>query len=120
MAVNSGSVTMTSTQIARLNQSMEAAQNVQLGTRLSKMPAVSGSYTVVTADLVGVSTILLSGYSGIRGFIVQDYRSGSQVSASALYKVGMGVSGSNLVVNSGSTLSGSTLIVGDVLNYILF
>jgi hypothetical protein len=116
--IASGSNTGTlSTTVGALSASATTAAN-----QLAGLPAhiVAGSYTVQNADLIGGSTILLAGYTGLKGFMLQDYRGGSQISGSILNKVGIAITGSNLVINSGSSLSGSSLVLGDVLSYILF
>jgi hypothetical protein len=116
--IASGSNTGTlSTTVTALSASATTAAN-----QLAGLPShiIAGSYTVQNADLVGSASIILGGFTGIKGFMVQDYRSGSQISGSSIVKVGISISGSNLVINSGSTLSGSTLALNDILNYILF
>ena len=125
MAKNtSGSLTTTS--INHLNNMNRAAQDVALGTRLDQMTMVSGSYTLVAADVAGVSTTVLNGFTGETGYILQATRSGSFISGSAvaagavITKFGAVLSGSSLVVYSGSTLTASTLAAADVLNYIIF
>ena len=99
-----------------------------LGTRLTQFPVqlIAGSYTLVAGDVAGLSTTVFPGFTGEKGFIVQATRSGSFISGSAVLagqvisKFSAVLSGSSLVVYSGSTLTSSTLAAADVLNYIIF
>ena len=115
MANTSGS--LTTTQINHLNNMNRAAQDVALGTRLSKMAGLFSTYTVVQADTIGTKTTAFDGFTGEKGYIVQAYRSGSAISGSY---VGAYLSGSSLVVKTGSSISGSGFTTGDVLNYMIF
>jgi hypothetical protein len=126
MANTSGSIT--TTQKNHLNNMNRAAQDVGLGTRLTQLPTqlVTGSYTLQAADVAGVSTTVFDGFTKQKGFIVQATRSGSFISGSAvaagavISKFSAVLSGSSLVVYSGSTLTASTLAAADVLTYIIF
>jgi hypothetical protein len=113
-------MTISATQKKHLNNMNRAAQDVQLGTILSNLSLSSGSYTVLAADLLGVSTISLPGFTGMKGFIVQDRRSGSQITT----EIDANISGSNVVVKSGSSVvtvsSSATLVAGDALYYTTF
>ena len=123
MANTSGS--LTTTQVNHLNNMNRAAQDVALGTRLKAMPAVSGTYTLVLADTIGTKTTSLTGFTGEVGYVLQAYRSGSNISGSGLgtgtlSTWGAYLSGSSLVVKTGSSVSGSAFTTGDVLNYLIF
>jgi hypothetical protein len=115
-------MSISTTQKKHLNNMNRAAQDVQLGTILAALPAAlsTGSYAVQSADLLGASTIKLTGFTGMVGFILQNRRSGSQVTT----EIDATISGSSVVVKSGSSLvttsASNTLAAGDALYWMGF
>lgn len=99
--------TLTSAQIENLNNSMSAAQDVDLGTRLGQ---AKGSYTAVTADDTAGSLAIDSGLTAIVGWNVQIYRSDANIAHDAVVTA----SGGTLTVADGSTYA---ITADDVINY---
>jgi hypothetical protein len=98
----------------KLNKSNRAMQDASGGTLLQKIDTAfaTGSLTVTEAQINASAISLSTGETGINGFIVQRYMSGSQVSDLKVVS-----SGSILDIESGS---GSPLATGDVINWIVF
>lgn len=99
---------------AKLNKSMRAMQDASGGTLLGKIDSAfaTGVVTVSAAQINASAISIETGETGINGFLVQRYTSGSQVSNAK-------------VVNSGSILditygSGSALTAGDVVYWQTF
>ena len=69
----------------------------------------SGTHTVTDAEINASAIYLATGQTGITGFVVQRYMSGSQISDIKVVSTG-----SNLNITAGS---GSPLAEGDVINW---
>ena len=109
---NSGSTTMTSTQIKQLNQMNRASQSVQLGTRIAKMQTLdqyAGVYTITTTDAAASSVTLSSSASAITGFLAEVRSAGSLI-----YTTNIVTSGSNLILKTSASgtwkISGSEIV----------
>lgn len=99
---------------AKLNKSNRAMQDASGGTLLSKIDSAfaTGLVNVSEAQINASAISIATGETGITGFFVQRYMSGSQISDLK-------------VVNSGSILdvtaeSGSPLATGDVVYWQTF
>lgn len=102
------------TEKTKLNNSMSAMQDAAGGTLLGKIDTAfaTGVVTVSAAQINASAISISTGETGINGFFVQRYTSGSQISDLK-------------VVNSGSILdvtagSGSPLATGDVVYWQTF
>jgi len=109
-----------------------ASQRAGLGTQIDEMQAISlansasiivleaeytsGSYTATLADADGSSIEILTGTTGIAGFIVQVYQTGSTMTSHVANSAG----GSNLTVTPTTTGSWSAIDAGDVVSWIVF
>ena len=96
----------------KLNKSNRAMQDASGGTLLGKISGAyaTGSLTVTEAQINASAISISTGQTGVAGFLVQRYMSGSQISDIK-------------VVNSGSILditagTGSPLATGDVIYWI--
>ena len=99
---------------AKLNKSNRAMQDAEGGDLLAKIDSAfaTGSLTVSEAQINASAISITTGETGVTGFFVQRYMSGSQISDIK-------------VVNSGSILditagSGSPLATGDVIYWQTF
>src|ERR1035437_361444 len=111
---------LTTKQIHDLNSMNRAGQNATLGTRLASIQSNvqdSGSYTVFSNDGTASKVDFATGLTGLVGYIVNAYTSGSLMTG---LKVIPSASGSNLVITAGSTASSSpkSLGTGDIINWI--
>jgi hypothetical protein len=117
-------MTLSSTQIAKINKMNKASQVPSLGTIIAGLQTsvgtlegvnklTSGSYAAVAADASGSSMSILTGTTTIKGFIAPvATRSGS-----FMYHLNVNSStGSKLVV----TTAGSPIAAGDVVTWIVF
>jgi hypothetical protein len=112
-------MTISNAEKTKLNKSNRAMQDASGGTVLQNAETLvdnvgssfaSGSLTVTEAQINASAISLTTGQTGMAGFIVQRYMSGSQISDVK-------------VVNSGSILditagSGSPLATGDVIYWV--
>ncbi len=98
----------------KLNRSMRAAQDVSLGDIVSKTsdPFSSGVVVVSDAQTNASKVIVETGKTGITGFIVTHYSSGSPNPHVKVVN-----SGSNLVIEMAPS-SASKLDVNDVVSWI--
>jgi hypothetical protein len=106
---------ITTTVKNELNKMNRAAKDAVLGTRLYNMGTLTtGSYTSDSADANGSAIIIPTGQTGITGFQVQNFRSGSR-----LYAMNCSTTGSNLNIKSSAS---ATWIInaGDVIEWIVF
>ena len=104
-------MSLSSTNVNKLNKMNRAAQDASLGTRIALAP-ISGSYVALTADASGSAITIATGQTDLTGHMVQASRSGSQLSI-----VNVVNSGSNLSITSGGTWK---IAAGDVINYIVY
>ena len=107
---------LTSKNVTQLNKMNRAAQNSALGTRMG-IVQVSGSYTVVLNDASASKVEIATGYTGLQGYLVQAFTSGSHMTGT---KVILSASGSNIVITAGSlaTSTPKSLGVGDTIQYV--
>ena len=105
---------LSSTVKGKLNKSNRAMQDASGGTLLGKIDSAfaTGSLTVTEAQINASAISIETGESGINGFVVQRYMSGSQIS-----DINVVNSGSNLDIQADS---GSPLATGDVIYWITF
>lgn len=117
---------LTAKQILQMNRMNRAAQNASLGTLVGSLEGTAGqissafttgSYTAVAADASASRMIIATGATGIAGFLVQVYTSGSLKSTIKVIS-----SGSNLTVSAGSAVSSTipAIAAGDVANWIVY
>lgn len=101
---------------AKLNKSMRAAQDVSLGDLVAKVadPFLSGVVTVSDAQANASKVVVETGKTGITGFIVSHYSSGSPNP-----HIFVENSGGNLTIIP-SVASASTLDLNDVVSWIVF
>ena len=104
---------LTTAKINKLNKSNRAAQDAALGTMVSK-GVISGSLAVTSAQATASAISIDTGLN-FAGFMVQVFRSGSAISASAIYAQ---PSSSSLVVLSKD--AGFKITANDLVNYIVF
>ena len=101
---------------AKLNKSNRAAQYVSLGDLIAKVadPFLAGAVTVSAAQSNASLVEVVTGKTGITGFVVTHYSSGSP---NPFVKVQN--TGSNLVIQM-SPASASALDVDDVVSWMVF
>jgi hypothetical protein len=101
---------------AKLNKSMRAAQDVSLGDLVAKIadPFLAGVVTVSDAQANASQVVVETGKTGITGFVVTHYSSGSP---NPFVKVVN--TGSNLVIGM-APASASTLDLDDVISWMVF
>lgn len=92
-----------------LDNSMRAAQDVSLGTRL----AGRGVYTVLAADDTAGTVDIDSGFTGAEGFFVQVYRAGVLIPQDINASISAGV----LTVADGTTFA---LTTGDEVHWMVY
>lgn len=117
-------MSLTASEIARLDKMCPVAQGSTLGTELGTMQtnitnlqAVaggSGEYTVLSADDTAGTVDIDTGLTAIAGFIVQIYRAGVNVMQDAVVTVTGGVM---TVADGASTYA---LTADDVINYMVW
>ena len=83
---------------------------------LEGLAVISGSYTATLADADGSAIEILTGTTGIAGYIVQVYQTGSTMTAHVENSAG----GSNLTITPTTTGSWSAIDAGDVVSWIVF
>ena len=101
---------------AKLNKSMRAAQDVSLGDLIAKVsdPFLAGAVTVSNAQTNASKVEIVTGKTGITGFVVTHYSSGSPNPFVTVQNTG-----SNLVIEM-SPASASKLDLNDVVSWIVF
>ena len=104
----------------KLNKSNRAASDASLGTFVQNMGTYigkSGSYTAIASDASASSITIATGLTGVKGFLVQVYTSGSQKSSIKVIN-----SGSNLTVTAGSAASSTVpaIALNDVVNWLVW
>jgi len=123
--------TLTATQITQLNNSMEAAQRIGLGTRLAVLESITSASStipgrvvtsgcrVITIAEISASLVVFSassyGLSAINGFIIAPFRTGS-----AMMGVRASQSASAVTIIPAQAAGSYIPVVNDALNYILF
>jgi hypothetical protein len=112
---------MTTANKTKLNRMNKAAQNVNLGTMLQNMGAIStGSFTVTAAQMNASLVEVPTGLASVGGFIAQGLRSGSPLN---IKTTSGSVAGSFIVQNTNivTTVAGGSIVqTGDVVNYVAF
>ncbi|HUU86713.1 MAG TPA: hypothetical protein VMX17_03075 [Candidatus Glassbacteria bacterium] len=117
---------MTDAEVLQINKMNVASQRADLGdvvqdnqeaiTALQAGAVVSGSYTATLADADGSSIEILTGTTGIAGYIVQVYQTGSTMTCHVANSAG----GSNLTITPTTTGSWSAIDAGDTVSWIVF
>ena len=114
-------------QRAKINKMNRASQDVSLGTIVQNLQTGSatlngyirstGSYTAVEADSNASKVVIATGLTGVVGYMVQVYTSGSQKSTIKVIN-----SGSNLTVTAGSAATSTVpaITTGDVTNWMVW
>ena len=120
---------ITAAEAAQIDKMNVASQRAELGTVVEEVQAIaaansasivvleaeytSGCQTATLADVDGSSIDLLTGATGVAGFIVNGFVSGSNIDDFKVIN-----NGSNLVITSAS--SGYIISVNDVYNWIVW
>ena len=124
---------ITAAEAAQINTMNVASQRAAMGTVIEETQAislansasivvlqalstVSGSYTATLADADGSSIEILTGTTGIAGYIVQVYQTGSTMTCHVANSAG----GSNLTITPTTTGSWSAIDAGDTVSWIVF
>jgi len=117
---------LTDAEVLQINKMNVASQRADLGdvvqdnqeaiTALQAGAVVSGSYTATLADADGSSIEILTGTTGIAGYIVQVYQTGSTMTCHVANSAG----GSNLTITPTTTGSWSAIDAGDTVSWIVF
>ena len=103
-------MTLTASEISKLNGMCKVAQLTTLGSELG----VRGTYTAVAGDATANEMVISTGLSAITGWLVQIYRSGVNVMEDAIVTA----SGGDLTVADGGATYAVT--ADDVLMYWVF
>lgn len=103
-------MTLTASEISKLNSMCKVAQLTSLGSELG----VKGTYTAVAQDATDNDMVIATGLSAISGWFVQIYRSGVNVMEDAIVTA----SGGDLTVSDGGVTYAVT--AGDVLMYLVW
>jgi hypothetical protein len=110
-------------QATKLNKSNRAAQDAALGTAIynlqsgSHLGITSGSYLVTSSDSAGSSISIITSNPGAKGFITQEFRSGSPVFINRYATIDTG----SLVITGGSASSPwAKITTADVVNWVAF
>lgn len=107
---------LSTSQKSKLNKSMRAAQDVGLGDLVGKVadPFLTGVVTVSNAQTNASVIEVATGKTGITGFVVTHYSSGSPNPHVKVVN-----SGSNLLITM-APASASKLNLNDVISWIVF
>jgi len=110
-------MTISASQIAKINKMNKASQTPSLGTVVAALQngaVVSGSITVNATHTNGSAVVINSGLGTIKGHIVQVYKSGSSI-------YGHYVSNASGSITIMANASGSYLLTaGDNIEYIVW
>ena len=111
----------------KINHMNRAAHNISMGTVIQDLQSgsstlngfirASGSFTAGAPEAAGSVVTVLTGLTGIKGYLVDCYKSGSLMTGIVVVN-----SGSNLLMTAGSHVSATpkAFASGDIVNWIVW